>query len=133
MNHKHGFTLIEVMIAIFILVSSIYVLTDLQIRSLFRVLKDREEVDRVFLVKKDSYTSYITPPKCDKPHITKIEDPAVDIKTEYVELNKKSVFYEHKDLISLIKTTGTWKQNNVMRNIIMITLVEKQQTEKQQK
>ena len=133
MNHKHGFTLIEVMIAIFILVSSIYVLTDLQIRSLFRVLKDREEVDRVFLVKKDSYTSYITPPKGDKPHITKIEDPAVDIKTEYVELNKKSVFYEHKDLISLIKTTGTWKQNNVMRNIIMITLVEKQQTEKQQK
>ena len=129
MQNRCGFTLVEVLLAIFILVSSIYVLTDLQIRSLFRVLKDRGEIDRVYLIKKESYTNYLTPPKGEKPITKKIEDPAVSIRTEKVELNKKSVFHEFKDSINLIKTTGSWKEKMIPQEMVMMTFVENQQKE----
>jgi prepilin-type N-terminal cleavage/methylation domain-containing protein len=129
MKNRHGFTLIEVLMAIFILVSSVYVLTDLQIRSLFRVLKDRGEIDRVYLIKKESYTHYLTPPKEEKPITKKIDDPVTNIKTEIVEINKKSVFHEFKDSINLVKTTGSWKEKMATQEITMMTIVEKSQKE----
>ena len=57
-----GFTLMEVLIALFILTSSVYVLFDIQIKSVFRTFRDREIIERVFLVKRDCYELFMDTP-----------------------------------------------------------------------
>jgi prepilin-type N-terminal cleavage/methylation domain-containing protein len=109
MNHRSsGFTLIEVLIALGILVSSVFVLSNLQIRLLFRVLKDRERIEKTFLIKNDLYKAFLKPPDQGKPMVTKYEHDALSITSERLEIAKNSALIEPKDQLSILKTYGNW-------------------------
>lgn len=134
MKKQPAYTLIEVLLAITILVSSVYVLSDLQIRSLFRVLFDREEVERVFLVKKEAYQILSNPPEKMKRVVTKIEEPVVSIATEAVDIQAKSSLKEFKNKLRLLKSEGTWKsESKRKRSIMMIGFVQKPKQEEKKK
>lgn len=109
MNHRsHGFTLIEVLIALGILVSSVFVLSSLQIRSLFRILKDRERIEKTFLIKTELYKALIKPPLQGKPIVINNKQNMLAITSEKIELQKQSNLIDLKDQLSLIKSSGQW-------------------------
>jgi hypothetical protein len=122
---QSGFTLIEVLLAMFILISGVYVLSDLQIRSFFRVLSDREEVERIFLVKKDFYTVFIKGQAKIKKLVTKLEEPDIKIVTEAVEISGKSSFKSLKKKLQLVQTEGTWKSGPSNRSLKIVGFVLK--------
>ncbi len=135
MKRTAGFTLFEVLIAIFILVSSVFVLSDLQIKSLFRVLSDKEKIDRVFLVKKELYKLYRKFPKKKKAMVVKLEDPDPDIKitTQEVEIGRKSILKDMKDQIAVFQTEGQWRSGQFDNEIKMLFFVPKPQEDKDKK
>ena len=106
---KPGFTLIEVLLAMFILISAVYVLSDLQIRSFFRVLSDREMVEATFLAKKNFYAVFSYQPTKIKKIVIKNEEPEVKVVTEGVEISEKSSLKSLKNKLQWIQTEGTWK------------------------
>ncbi|MFH1831717.1 MAG: type II secretion system protein [bacterium] len=129
MNRCPGFTLIEVVIAIVILVSSVFVLNDLQIKSLFHIMKDREEIERIFLVKQFVYKACLYPEQVTKRVVTKFDDPGVPeltVVTESPEIAVKSELYKLKDLVKIFYADGTWKSSAGTRQMKMITLLRKE-------
>ncbi|MFH0898819.1 MAG: type II secretion system protein [bacterium] len=133
MKKNVGFTLIEVLIAITILVSSVFVLNSLQIRSLLRVEKDREEIERTFLVKKEIYLEYLNPAKAGKKRVTKIEEPELQLTIQAVEFAAKSALAPFKDSLKLIQCDGDWKKDQTERKIRMVTLLRKPVDDKEKK
>lgn len=127
MNHRSsGFTLIEVLIALGILVSSVFVLSNLQIRLLFRVLKDREQIEKTFLIKNDLYKAFLKPPAQGKPMVTKYQQDALSITSERLEIAKNSALLEPKDQLSILKTYGNWVGDaGQKRSLEMITILVK--------
>lgn len=125
MKNQHAFTLMEVLIAIVILVSTVFVLNDLQIRSLFRVLKDREEIERVFYVKRELYLEYLNPAEAGKKHTSKLENPDVTITTQAREFVKKSPLEPFKDDMLFIESEGMWKSGPKSRFVRLVTLLRK--------
>ena len=108
MKQNVGFTLIEVLLALAILAGSVFFLSDMQIKSMFRVFKSRDEIDRVFLIKKDLYSAYFKLPKDGKPVVNKVENPKTKIVTELVEIGKKSEFKDFADKLQVIQAEGQW-------------------------
>ena len=125
MIKKNGFTIIEVLLAMFILVSSVYVLSNLQIRSIFRVLKDRDEIDRVFLVKKELYLAMFDKEKSNKRTTTEIEDLSTKIVTEPVSVEKKSSLKDLTGEVRLLKSVGSWEKDMKKREIVMVSIISK--------
>ena len=128
-KQQPGFTIIEVLLAMSILISSVFVLSDLQIRSIFRVMSDREQVDRIFLVKKDLYAVYLDQDKASKPLINKIENPNITITTKTVDIVEKSELRTMKKKIHIIQSVGEWKSGPSSRQLIMVALVLKPEEE----
>jgi prepilin-type N-terminal cleavage/methylation domain-containing protein len=128
-----GFTLIEVLLATFVLVSAVYVLSNLQIRSMFRVLSDREEVERIFLVKRDFYSVFSKGEAKIKKVVTKLEEPDVKIVTDAVELSGKSSFKSLKNKLQLVQTEGTWKSGPLNRSLKIVGFVLKPEEKEQKK
>ncbi len=69
MKNKEGFTLLEVLLSLLILVAAVSIISDLQIRLMMRMRSGRENIDRVFLVKKELYDIFLRLPKKEKPII----------------------------------------------------------------
>src|SRR5277367_5544769 len=128
-----SFTLIEVLLATFVLVSAVYVLSNLQIRSMFRVLSDREEVERVFLVKRDFYSVFIKGKAKIKKAVTKLEEPDVKIVTDAVDFSGKSSFKSLKNKLQLVQTEGTWKSGPFNRSLKIVGFVLKPEEKEQKK
>jgi len=136
MKKRAGFTIIEVFIAMGLLVGAVYTLSDLQIRSLFRVIKDREKIANIFLVKRELYRSYLYPPQDDKGLKSKtitLEKPALTISTEQVQISKKSAFKNMHDKIYLIKSHGRWVRGESKRVIDIFTILPKPKKKKEKK
>ena len=131
MKFSKGFTIFEVLIAVFILVSSVFVLSDLQIRSSFRVLRDREYIDRVFLVKKDFYHTLIQIPKVGKTQVTSIEDPDIKVTTVAEEIGKKSALKEMKEKLLMVRSEGVWESGPHTRKLTMLGYLIKPDEEKE--
>lgn len=130
---QSGFTLIEVLMSIFILVSSVYVLSDLQIRSMFRVITDREQIERFFLVKKDFFQVLSKVPEKFKRITNKIEDPQVTLVTDVVDLNAKSSLKIFKDKLKILQSEGIWQSGIRKRKVMMIGLIVKSDPEEKKK
>ena len=102
-----GFTLAEVLIAVFILTSSVFVLTELQIRSMFRMLKDKDLVERIFLIKRDLYTVFITLPKKENKEVkNQIEEPEITIISEMKEIDKTANYLRARGISVSVDFTG---------------------------
>jgi len=123
---KSAFTLLEVLISIGVLASSIYVLSNLQIRSRMQVLKKAEEVERIFFVKKHLYQLFLAPPETDKPEKIEIEKPDIKIVSGKQSIDpKKSSLKDFSKEIDIIWTTGSWKREPDILSMKMISFVQK--------
>ena len=133
MRVQSGFTIVEVLLAMFILISAIYVLSGLQIRSILRVLRDRDKIDRVFFVKKELYKELYATEKQKKPITTQIEDPEIKIVTESVSIAKKSGLEDVSEYIQVLRTKGQWKKNGRDNEILMISFIPVPQENEEKK
>ena len=124
-----GFTLIEVLLALAVLATSMVVLSNLQMKSVFRVWQSREEVDRVFLVKQRLYNLFMYPKKLEREKKEELEEPAVKIETRTFAINRKSSLYPLRDKLMGIGATGTWDNQGRQERIAMVSFVLKAREE----
>jgi len=123
MKQTQAFTLIEVMIALFILATTGFVLSSVQMRSYMRVESNRKNVERVYLIKKELYQLLMSPPKTDKPVVVKLEDPVLRITSNMVEVPKKSSLHVFNDNLRIIQSQADWKDAGLVRKEKMISFV----------
>jgi len=124
-----GFTFAEVLLALFVLATSMYLLSNLQFRSLMKVSDGREEIERVFLIKKALYELFLDPilKKKDKQIVEKLEKPEVVITSHNKAIDKKkSVLKDFAEDIDIIWAEGTWKSGMRNRRSKMISFVFKE-------
>ena len=120
---NRGFTLMEVMLALGILAASSYILSGQQVRSLLKLRKSRELVERIYLLKKQLYLFLITPPKSDKPYKVECEVPAVKIVAQRKQIHKKSALARISPSLYAIESLGTWKGWSLEQSERMVTFV----------
>ena len=123
MKTKLAFTLLEVLLALLILVSSVTIFSSLQVKSIMRMWLGREYIDRVFLIEKDFYDVFFNPPKKEKSIINLIEKPDVKITSQILPIDKKSELSEFKDFIEMIKSEGEWKSSSGDHKLTMISFI----------
>ncbi len=140
MNKPAGFTLLEVLLALFILVTALYVLSQAQIKSVQRVLRNREEVNRIFLVKKAWLEAFIKPSKDNKKSVTqKFKDPEVKIITAQQKLMRSLLnraqkdIKKSRDLLRAIMAQGEWTSGLFNEKIVVGGFVYKAEEKEEKK
>jgi hypothetical protein len=133
MKHSQGFTLIEVILAMGVLTTTIFIISGLMLRSFLRVQENRDDIEKVFLIKRELYTHYFKPPKKDKKVVQKIENPAVTIASRLVEINKKSSLKDLKDSLKIVRSDAIWKTDKFFREASMVSFVFQPKKEEQKK
>jgi len=134
----NAFTMIEVLLALSILASSVVVLSRLNVRSLFRVMRDRDEVEKIFLIKKDFYKFLYkldqkTWPLHAKPLVHKLENPEMTISSYVRDIDKKSSLKKFKDKIYIVQSEGVWKSSDLVYNTKIVSFMLKPVKEKEKK
>lgn len=133
MKQVSAFTLIEVLIALFILATTGFVLSSVQMRSFMRVKKDQQNIQRIFLIKKELYNLLVTPPESEKPVVQKLENPEMRMTSGMIEIPKKSSLRSFKDNLRIIQTEADWKDAGLVRKEKMISFLYKEFEEKEKK
>lgn len=125
MKTRQGFTLAEVMLALTVLITSAYILSNIQIRSSFKVAKNREEIRRVFLIKKELYNLLLSPLKKDKPRTTTLNTPPTKIVSDKKKIERKSSLKNFQNDIDIIWSEGEWELSGKMHTLKMISFAPK--------
>ena len=130
MKTKNAFTLIETLFAIGILAVSITILSSLQVRSVLNVLKGREEIDRIFWVKKGLYSIFLDVPEKPKPIVEDIEHLNLKVVSQVLDIEKKSSLKDFADNVQIVQSEGRWASDLGARSIKMISFVLKPEEKK---
>jgi len=132
MQNKSAFTLAEVIISLFILTTSVYLLSNLQFRALDKARSTKDEIIRIFFIKKYIYQLYSTPPTGEKPLKFEMENPDIVITAYKQEIdNRKSSLKEFSKDIDIIWSNGNWKKAGILdKNLKMISFVHKPKEKK---
>ena len=120
---KKAFTLIETLIAIAILAISMTILSGLQVRSFIKTLKGQQDISRVFLIKKELVKIFLYPTNKTKPIVQEIEDLDLTIKSEILDIEKKSSLHDFAQDLKIVKSVGNWTSDLGDREIKMIGLM----------
>jgi len=126
-KRSDAFTIAEILIALFVLASSMSVLADLQVKSMFRVQRGRDEIERMPLIKEQLYRLFARPePPSKKEQLITVKEPKTVIKMGMNDIDKKSsLFAQFKNDISVIWAEGSWKRGNRDATMKMISFVTK--------
>lgn len=135
----NAFTLLEVMISMVFLTIAVTTVSETQIKSLFRLIQDRDHLERIFFIKQENYKKFWQENinEQSKKVSLEIENPDIKIKSELLDIEPKSALKEFKNKIKVVKTEGTW--NGILRksSAKMISLVfiqpKSEQDQKQEK
>ncbi len=111
----------EVMLALVVLAISITVLGNMQMSSIFRVDRGREQVDRVFLIKRRLYEQFLRPVMSEKAKIDRLEQPEVKITTQTLPVSKKSTLAAMKDQLIMLRAEGEWQRTGLPGSITMVS------------
>ena len=127
-----GFTLPEVLLAMVILATSMSLLSELQTKSIFRIFKAREEIDRVYLIKRRLYDLYFAKPEQEigKEKKERIENPDLKLISHTMDINKKSVLKDFADRLRIIWSQGTWESQGKKNQMKMVSFILKPPREK---
>lgn len=128
MCRRAGFTLPEVMLSLFILSSSMFVLSELQVRSMMRVWYGRQDIDRLYLIKKYLYRLSLQPEKARKQSHQFI-DPEMKLIVEPRPIHKKSSLAPFAKELQLLVSEGIWDRGGKERSIGIMTLAPRVQEE----
>ena len=129
---KKAFTLLEVLMAIGIVIMAVSIVANLQLRSLNRLLFDRDQLEKVFYIKKVMSEYFLTPPKTQKKAILKLENPEISIATIIEDIDKKSSLAVLKDKVRVVRSHGEWKASHDKREMIMVTVIPKISSDKKE-
>ena len=130
MQIKRGFTIFEVILALGILTTSVLLITGLQTKAIFRVLDDRDAIEKIFLVKKDLYLSMLETPTKQKS-INKLDSPEMTITTEIIDIAGKSCLAPWKDKLKILKCEGVWQKDMFTRSAVMGSIIFKPEEKKE--
>jgi prepilin-type N-terminal cleavage/methylation domain-containing protein len=128
----NGFTLIEVLGAMAIMTGTVYVMSDLHIRSMFRLIREREKFLKFYIVK--NALAQQMPLLCKEFKPTKperVEDEAVanqlTLGVEVLEPNPKSPLKDILgDQLALVQATGTWKNGPFDYDIKLVSFAQRE-------
>lgn len=132
-THSPGFTLIEVILAMGVLTATVFIISGLMLRSLLRVEENRDDIEKVFLIKRELYANYFKPPQKNKKNIQKIEKPAITITSVIEDINKKSSLRDLAKTLKIVRSDAIWKMNKNVRESTMLSFVFQPQKEEQKK
>ena len=118
-----GFTLIEVILAMGVLTTTIFLVSSLMLRSFYRVEECRDDIEKVFIIKRELYANYLKHPKEGKKVVQKIEVPAITITSVLGDIQEKSVFRKLKDKLKIVRSDATWKTDKRTRESSMQSFV----------
>lgn len=108
---RQGFTLIEVLIAMAILAGSVYVLCDVHIRSLYRLMYERDLLLNFFVAKKKLVEQMPLLEKKFKPQKSFVEERTLNVAVDLVEPDKKSILTNILGRkLALVKVVGSWQR-----------------------
>jgi len=115
-----AFTLFEVIAAIGILVVAVSMIARLQMRSLLRITRDHDSLEKIFLVRKELNTYCVQWPNVQRKRVVKLESPEMTITTMSNDIEKKSSLASFKDRLKMVRVEGTWKQDRSTRSVDMM-------------
>ena len=132
---KHGgFSMIEVIIAMAMLTSTVYVLSDLQIRSMYKMMRERDQFLKIFLIKNTLIEQLPIIKKTFKPVHSTDETLDLKINVGLVEPPPKS---QLKDILgnklTLVKAVGSWKSGPFDYEIVLHSFAQREEEPKNDK
>ncbi|MGD1997483.1 MAG: hypothetical protein PVJ92_01060 [Candidatus Dependentiae bacterium] len=119
---RAAFTIPEILVSLFILSSSMFILSELQVKSMLRVWYGREEIDRLYLIKKYLYKSYLDPEKARK-QMRQFEEPELKVTVQPAGIHKKSSLAPYSDYLQLLQSRGTWQRGGRPKTLSIVTVV----------
>ena len=127
--NKNGFTLLEVLISLLILTAAVSIFSSIQLRSILRISKEKEYLDRVFIVK-DQMVGFIEKlekkdKKVKKIFKKNIENPNIKITSQVINIDKRSSLRSFNNDIEIVKINGTWQGNGSRQNLSVVTFIKK--------
>lgn len=128
---SNGFTLIEVLVAMSILMATVYVMSDLHIRTMFRLVRERDYFLKLFLVKNVLVQQLPVVRKEFKPSKERLEDDAsaypITLSVELAEPSSKSPLHDILgDQLALVQATGIWKNGPFDYDIRLVGFAERE-------
>jgi prepilin-type N-terminal cleavage/methylation domain-containing protein len=131
--NTRAFTLIEVLMAMSIMTSCLFVIANLQSRALNKVLFERDKIEHTFLLKRDAYAGFVEPPEDGKKTVNRMEEPEVTLTTQTADVQPKSVLKEWKDYIKMLRTEAAWNKDGVAHEAVMTSIVFKRAKKEEKK
>jgi len=130
-NKSSAFTIFEVLLSLGILVTAVSIVANLEMRALLRVLNDRDELSKIFFIKKEQYLQSLKHHKEQKKFMQKLEDPVMKITSQVDSISPKSSLASLKHRLFLVQSTITWKYERVERLTGMTTFVIRNELKKE--
>ena len=132
---KHGgFSMIEVIIAMAMLTSTVYVLSDLHIRSMYKMMRERDQFLKIFLIKNTLIEQLPIIKKTFKPVHSADETLDLKVNVNLVEPPPKS---QLKDILgnnlALVKAIGSWKTGPFDYEIVLQSFAQSEEEPKNDK
>ena len=127
---KKGFTLLEVLISLLILTAAVTIYSSTQLRSILRVSKEKEFLDRVFIVRTELIDFIEKQKEKEQKFLKKeIENPEMKISSEIIDINKKSKLKPFLDDLKIVKTEASWSNFGNSYNLPFITFIKIEEKE----
>ncbi len=119
MNKRNpAFSMFEAMAALVIASSALFLAARMQVSSFNRMRLLHEQIDRIYLIKKNILLFFIQRPhKVTEKKVEKLETPLVTLSTQYEEIPRKSSLYELHDRLRRVASYGEWKEGPIGRSI----------------
>ena len=128
---RSGFTMPEILVSLFILCSTMFILSELQVKSMMRVWSGREEIDRLYTSKQYLYKIFLKPEKARK-QTRQFEDPELKLTVQPLSIHKKSALAPYRDYLQRFESSGTWLRGNGDRTISMVTFAERPESKEEE-
>ena len=132
LNKKNSpsFTVFEVLLSLGILVAMVSIVANLELRSLLRVLSDRDELEKIFFIKKDQFIQSLKHHIEQKKYTQKLEEPLMKYTSAVVAINPKSSLASLRHRLFIVHTVGTWKYERAEHEQRVTTFVTKNEPKK---
>lgn len=134
MKKNCGFSMFEVIVAMAMLTSTVYVLSDLHIRSMYKMMRERDQFLKIFLIKNALIEQLPIIQKKFKPVHRTDEALGLQINVNLVEPPPKSLL---KDILgkklALAKAIGSWKNGPFSYEIALLSFAQYEQEPKNDK
>lgn len=130
---RRGFTILEVLMALGLVVMVASMVLSIQMRIFERMKNNKEEVDRIFLLKQTLTQTLLQTPLTEKKIKLDIEEPSTIITIEPAAIEKKSSLAPWADRLVMLHAQAAWKSENIGMDMRVVAVALKLPKEKEKK